>query len=337
MLYQFLTHRLPFSAAGSATDVLEQIKHRVPPPPRTIDDKIPPALEEICLKAMAKSPADRYRTAADMAADLRRAVAGAPPAKRGIWFAVAAGGAAAAILLACWGMLRRNHNDQSNSPPPAAAISEAKAASIANASATAAAKLVMQQIGGQPAQLRIGTPRLEVHFQRAGERGVWNPLTGKKMSLHEGDKVQLHVSTLGEEPRYLYLYWYDAEGHAKRLWPKDEDVNSQQPQTHISVPAGEDEWFLIDSQRGAEMPLVAASDKPLTPQQLSDFERHLAFGPSDIHLDEVFHLASDQLAQEISRGLGGIVKSQKNPLSPDFEAALKSNFETYHGLVIPHQ
>ena len=64
-------------SAGTTTEVLEQIKHRVPPPPRTIDDKIPKALEEICMKAMAKSPADRYRTAGDMAADLPQRLPGA--------------------------------------------------------------------------------------------------------------------------------------------------------------------------------------------------------------------------------------------------------------------
>ena len=75
MLYQMLTKKLPFSSVGTATDVLEQIKLRIPPPPRTVDEKIPKELEEVCLKAMAKSPADRYRTAGDMAADLRKAIA----------------------------------------------------------------------------------------------------------------------------------------------------------------------------------------------------------------------------------------------------------------------
>ncbi len=55
--------------------MLEQIERRVPSPPRTIDETISPALEEVCVKAMAKNPADRYTTAADLATALHAAIA----------------------------------------------------------------------------------------------------------------------------------------------------------------------------------------------------------------------------------------------------------------------
>ncbi|HKD36835.1 MAG TPA: serine/threonine-protein kinase, partial [Pirellulales bacterium] len=99
MLYQMLTKRLPFGGR-TLSEMLEQVKQRVPSPPRTIDDKIPKPLEDVCLKAMAKNPADRYSTAADMAADLRRALGGAPPASRTRWIIGGIGGAAAAALIA---------------------------------------------------------------------------------------------------------------------------------------------------------------------------------------------------------------------------------------------
>src|SRR5204863_4480775 len=51
MLYQMLTKRLPFGGR-TLSEMLEQVKQRVPSPPRTIDDKIPKPLEDICLKAM---------------------------------------------------------------------------------------------------------------------------------------------------------------------------------------------------------------------------------------------------------------------------------------------
>src|SRR5262249_13523244 len=55
MLYEILTGRPPF--AGSST--LESLRKAVrgdPPPPRELWPEVPPALEEACLKALAKDP-----------------------------------------------------------------------------------------------------------------------------------------------------------------------------------------------------------------------------------------------------------------------------------------
>ncbi len=68
-LYELLCNRPPFDRHSG--DVLEQIIHRDPRPPRQIDDSIPRELERICLKALAKQLGDRYLTAKDMAEDLR--------------------------------------------------------------------------------------------------------------------------------------------------------------------------------------------------------------------------------------------------------------------------
>ncbi len=51
---------------------------RDPVPPRTIDPRIPRDLEVICLKCLAKEPAGRYATAAELVAELRRFLAGEP-------------------------------------------------------------------------------------------------------------------------------------------------------------------------------------------------------------------------------------------------------------------
>jgi len=59
-------------------ELLEQVQRRAPPPPRSIDDTIPAALEEICLKALSKQPEQRYRTGADMVAELRAQCIRAP-------------------------------------------------------------------------------------------------------------------------------------------------------------------------------------------------------------------------------------------------------------------
>jgi class 3 adenylate cyclase/predicted Ser/Thr protein kinase len=70
MLYQMVCGRRPF-VASDASEFIRQICHDEPQPPRQLVSDIPKDLESIILKAMAKHPADRYTTAADMASDLR--------------------------------------------------------------------------------------------------------------------------------------------------------------------------------------------------------------------------------------------------------------------------
>jgi WD40 repeat protein len=76
VLYQLLTGELPFR--GTVRMLLHQVLHDDPRPPRKLNDKVPRDLETVCLQAMAKEPHRRYAKAADLAADLRRFLAGEP-------------------------------------------------------------------------------------------------------------------------------------------------------------------------------------------------------------------------------------------------------------------
>jgi WD40 repeat protein len=76
VLYELLTGELPFR--GQLRMLLHQVIHDEPRPPRQLNDHIPRDLETICLKAMAKSPARRYGSAGELAADLRRYLKGEP-------------------------------------------------------------------------------------------------------------------------------------------------------------------------------------------------------------------------------------------------------------------
>ena len=72
-LYELLTLRPPFP--GQQRDqVIGQILHKDPVPPRRNNRRIPVDLETICLKALEKDPDRRYQTAGQMADDLRRCV-----------------------------------------------------------------------------------------------------------------------------------------------------------------------------------------------------------------------------------------------------------------------
>jgi WD40 repeat protein/serine/threonine protein kinase len=70
-LYELLTLQPAFAAPERAA-LLRQIACDEPRPPRAVNPAIPPDLETIVMKAMAKSPAERYATAQELADDLRR-------------------------------------------------------------------------------------------------------------------------------------------------------------------------------------------------------------------------------------------------------------------------
>ena len=76
ILYEMLTGRPPFKGA-SPMETLLQVINDDPVPPSRMRSGLSRDLETICLKCLAKEPARRYATAADLALDLRLFRAGA--------------------------------------------------------------------------------------------------------------------------------------------------------------------------------------------------------------------------------------------------------------------
>jgi serine/threonine protein kinase/tetratricopeptide (TPR) repeat protein len=75
-LHCLLTGQPPF--AGDAADVIRAVQRGEFRPPRQLDPSIDPALEAICLKAMAHRPEDRYPSCRALADDLDRWMADEP-------------------------------------------------------------------------------------------------------------------------------------------------------------------------------------------------------------------------------------------------------------------
>jgi len=110
-LYTLLTGRPPITGADLG-DLIVRIQKQDFPKPRELNPAVPRPLEAICLKAMARSMSARYRSAAELAADIEAFLADEPvtawkePAlvRAARWVRrhrtlVSTGGATAAVLL----------------------------------------------------------------------------------------------------------------------------------------------------------------------------------------------------------------------------------------------
>jgi WD40 repeat protein len=76
VLYEMLTWETPFR--GLTHRLLQQVVYEEPCSPRRLNDTVPRDLETICLHCLHKEPGQRYDSAAALAEDLRRFLAGEP-------------------------------------------------------------------------------------------------------------------------------------------------------------------------------------------------------------------------------------------------------------------
>lgn len=86
VLYEALTGRLPYDLdeAASTSSILEAVKNQQPKAPRQLDKKISKDLNFVVMKALRKSPAERYGSAREFAGDLQLVMEGKPLAGRWI-------------------------------------------------------------------------------------------------------------------------------------------------------------------------------------------------------------------------------------------------------------
>lgn len=75
IFYELLTGALPFRG-GSLSERMQKIRDADPILPRRVNPDLPGDLQNICLKALEKNPADRYASAKELAEDVKRFLAG---------------------------------------------------------------------------------------------------------------------------------------------------------------------------------------------------------------------------------------------------------------------
>jgi serine/threonine-protein kinase len=78
ILYEMLTGR-PLFQGLTVADTLAQVLTQEPVPPSRLQPTVSADLDRVCLKCLAKEPADRYESADRLAEDLQRCAQGFPP------------------------------------------------------------------------------------------------------------------------------------------------------------------------------------------------------------------------------------------------------------------
>jgi serine/threonine protein kinase len=311
ILHEMLLGISPFRAK-TIDELIREIAHGHVRSLRLSNETIPPELDRICLKALAKEPANRYPTARDFAHDLRRFQA----AKSSLAPKLALTGVAVLLLgFATWHFPKRDVG-----PPPTASASVPPVPQPHTPATTAAPAPTVRHID------------LEIHLQRFGESGRFRVLKQTDLPLVDGDKIQIHFAS--KSPLYGYLYWVDAEGQLSRLWPSD--VAAQQKTTRFSSPpeasaSDVQQWHLIGGKKGTELVLALGSEEPLTAEQLAAMEK-VRFRP-----DELTSGSGQPLAL---RGLSGMASSEKglNDIGyRDLTQLLGDEFESYDCLVLSHR
>jgi Tol biopolymer transport system component/predicted Ser/Thr protein kinase len=126
VLYEMCTGKPAFGGATLAL-IFDNILHKEPRSPQGLNSALFPGLEQVVMKALAKDREERYQSAADMRADLRRlrresesgkaAVVAEPTRRRG-WLYAGLGLAAAALIVAI-GVGAYMYRSRHSSPPVA--------------------------------------------------------------------------------------------------------------------------------------------------------------------------------------------------------------------------
>jgi serine/threonine protein kinase len=102
VLFETLTGRLPF-ATGSSTQLLYQIVHAAPTPPRKLRPDLDPRLEAVILKALAKTPEERWTDSRAFAAALQALATPQRPDRSPAWLISACLGVLLIALGSFWG------------------------------------------------------------------------------------------------------------------------------------------------------------------------------------------------------------------------------------------
>jgi serine/threonine protein kinase len=238
-LYHLLTGRPPFQGA-TLTQLAERIAKEPPEPPSQLRRGIDPGLEAICLKALAKLPAERFASMDEMAVALQKFLSGAstepvhprPPARsRGRRAVVLAAllllVGAAAVGFAIWHGKQGNPRSDEPLPPLKGSVD----------------MLVWKKDAKRALRL----------------------LDGDVLPLAPEDEVAVEVEL--NRPAYPYVIWINTEGEAQPIYPWrrgkwDERPTEERSLERLRRPEPPIFWGLKKGRPGMETLLLLVREEP---------------------------------------------------------------------------
>lgn len=205
VLYEMFTGRVPFSADTPFATVHDHIYTPLPLP-TSLNPNLDPAIERLLLKALAKDPADRFKTADELLQALETTLgeqakpAPAPPPPAGkknnlVWVWVAAAALVVLILasLLVIGLVRRaSRNLAGPAAPVQVAAAEETKAPPATPGPSAADALPKPPQPGAPANAQAS--ELSRQAVEAMQQQQWNEAIG------------LYEKAIAADPHYLPAY-----------------------------------------------------------------------------------------------------------------------------------
>jgi serine/threonine protein kinase len=283
ILYECLSGQPPFQGRSTLA-TLDLVRSSTPVPPRSPYGEVPAALEAICLRCLKKNPADRYPSAAALAAALSGFLAGETisarpedlepprPDRRRPWLIaglVLAASAVLALVLIPWG-----HDPRSAGAPVPIAMSSRPATtppSLLPALKGSIDLVVYESAVPGPDEFKPSKSRQRLHLH---ERGA--------LPLRPNDWIRIEVEL--NRPAYLYVVWIDTDGKATPLWPWEQNdwawlPAEQTPRDRLTLPdlvKGEAIMPLSGGPPGIESLLLLARETPLTAAENSEVMRILA-------------------------------------------------------------
>lgn len=260
ILYELVTHRRPFNGESSA-EVLDEVAHREPKPARMVDDSVPEELERIILRCLSKEIRDRYVTAADLAADLRRWIhastsgssASADKAIRRWRLGLLAGAvlavAVALALLFVPPLLKRPTSNAAVGPPSDPSDDRPLQSSAA--------------VGLGPLDGDVNVRIWSANDDRRQGLSIHEPAA---LPLKKEDRIRVEARL--NRPAYVYILWIAADGQVSPVYPwRPGDWNQpakfQRVTGHVSLPEEIDAGWPLDGGPGMETVLLLARDQPL--------------------------------------------------------------------------